>query len=132
MVYYKKSNMEKDKVVLCRPFYCDDCYKSNRVIEGKIFAIYGTDRASIFIRKANWHGVRGITPHLIFFDGVIKDNLYEIIVACGIHGCGIKLYEIPDNPGSYDVDIKNARLYHLSKKDFEALKNFKDNDYKIG
>lgn len=124
--------MEKDKVVLCRPFYCDDCYKSNRVIEGKIFAIYGTDRASIFIRKANWHGVRGITPHLIFFDGVIKDNLYEIIVACGIHGCGIKLYEIPDNPGSYDVDIKNARLYHLSKKDFEALKNFKDNDYKIG
>ncbi len=117
---------------MCRPFFCDDCYKLNRVIEGKLFAVYGTHHQSLFIRKASWHGVRGITPHLIFFDGVIKDNLYEVIVACSIHDCGVKMFEVKDNPGNMEIETKKVRLYHLSKKDFEALKNFKDNDFKIG
>lgn len=123
--------MEKDKIVICRPFYCEDCYNLNRVIEGKLFTVYGTHHQSVFVRKANWHGIRGITPHMIFFDGVIKDNLYEILVACSMNDCGIRLFEVPDQPGSFDMEIKKARKVYMKKEEWETLKTFNDKDYRI-
>ena len=123
--------MEKDKLVICRPFYCDECYTKNRVIEGKLFTVYGSKRQSVFIIKSSWHGIRGITPHLIFFDGIVKDNVFELIVSCGIHDCGVSIYEIPDNPGNFDVAIKKARVVHLRKEDWEALKTFNDTGFRI-
>ena len=123
--------METEKIVLCRPFYCPECYKLNRVIEGKLFTVYGSQHQSIFVLKSNWHGVKGITPHLIFFDGVKTDTHVELLVACSINDCGVKLYEVPDKPGAFDMEIKKVRKVQMLISDFEALKTFNDKSYRI-
>ena len=123
--------MEKSKIVLCRPFYCPECDKLNRVIEGKLFAVYGSQHQSIFLKKSSWHGVRGITPHLIFYDGIKTDTHVELLVACSIDDCGIKLFEVPDKAGSFDLSIENVRKVNMLFSDFEAVKSFNERRYRI-
>lgn len=123
--------MEKSKIVLCRPFYCPECDKLNRVIEGKLFAVYGSQHQSIFLKKSSWHSVRGITPHLIFFDGIKTDTHVELLVACSINDCGVQFYEVPDKAGEFDMSIKKVRKVQMLFSDFEALKKFNDRRYRI-
>ena len=123
--------MEKSKIVLCRPFYCPECDKVNRVIEGKLFAVYGSQHQSIFVKKSSWHGVSGITPHLIFFDGIKTDTHVELLIACSINDCGVQFYEVPDKAGEFDMSIKKVRKVQMLFSDFEALKKFNDTSYRV-
>jgi hypothetical protein len=124
--------MEKDKMVLCRPFYCPECEKLNRPVEEYMFAVFRGTHQDIFFMKATWRGTNGITPHLIFYDGVHTKEYVEILVACGIVGCGVSMGEIVTNENGEDEalwEVRKVRKYRINHFDWESLKTYRDPQY---
>ena len=103
----------------------------NRPFEESLFVVFGTDSGVFHVYKGKYRGVRGFSPHVIMFDGVQNETHKEIMVMCGIVGCGCKLYESQLTEYPYDVEIKHVRKHDMLHADFEALINFKDDSYKI-
>lgn len=123
--------MQKDKVVICRAFYCPKCYELNRPYEESLFVVFGTDSGVFHVRQGRYRGVRGFSPSIIMFDGVKNETHKEILVMCGIVGCGCKLYNSGNPELPYDVQITEVRTFQMKHEEFEALKNFNDPTYKI-
>lgn len=123
--------MEKDKTVLCRPFHCPECERLNRPIEEYAFVVFGHEHQCMFINKAKYHGVKYITPHLIFYDGVQTEDYVEILVCCGINTCGVKIHQTDDPQYHYDIEIKKVRKYQITHADYKALMEYKDETYKL-
>lgn len=125
--------MQKDKIVISRAFFCPICYELNRPFEESLFVVFGTDTGTFLIKKGKYRGVKGFSPHVIMYDGVQTETHKEIMVMCGIVGCGCKIYENDHNAEyPYDVEIKHVRKFEMTHADFNALKDFKDDSYKIG
>lgn len=76
-----------------------------------------------------WCKRNNTTPYI--FDGVKTDTHVELLVACSINDCGVELYEVPDKPGEFDIEIKKVRKVQMLIYDFEALKTFNDKSYHI-
>jgi len=123
--------MEKDKFVICRSFFCPVCSELNRPLDEYQFVVYGHENQCFFINKARYHGVKGITPHIIMYDGKHDDTHKEILVVCGIIGCGVKIYQTDNTEYPFDIELKKVRLYQIPNKDVEALLTFKDSLYKL-
>lgn len=123
--------MRKDKIVISRPFFCPKCYELNRPFEDMFFVTFGTTSGHFHVYKGKHRGVRGFSPHVIMFDGIQTETHKEILVMCGIVGCGCKLYESQSTEFPYDVEIKEVRQFKMTHADFDALKDFKDDSYKI-
>lgn len=123
--------MQKDNIVICRPFSCPLCEQLHRPITEYYFVVYGHEHQTFFVNKAKYHGVNGITPHIIMYDGKQDDTHKEILVVCGIVGCGINIYESNDPEYPYDIELKKVRVYKITHADYQALIDYRDNDYKI-
>ena len=123
--------MQKEKIVISRAFFCPKCYELNRPFEESLFVTFGTTSGVFHVYKGKYRGIRGFSPHVIMFDGVQTETHKEILVMCGIVGCGCKLYESQNTEYPYDVEIKHVRKFDMLHADFEALMNFKDDSYKI-
>lgn len=125
--------MEKDKFVICRPFYCPECDRLNRPLDEKFFVVYGGDSQTFYIHKGKFYkrARKGITPSIIFFDGKEDDTHKEILVACGVVGCGMEIFHTDDPEYPYDITIKKVRLYKMLHADVNALIGFKDETYKL-
>jgi hypothetical protein len=123
--------MEKDKVVFCRPFYCPQCESLRRPLDEYYFIVFGHDNQTFFIHKARYKGIKWITPSIIFFDGKEDDTHKEILVACGVVGCGVEIYHTDDKEYPYDINIKKVRLYKITRADYKALLEYKDETYKL-
>ena len=123
--------MEKDKVVFCRPFYCPQCESLKRPLDEYFFVVFGHDSQTFFIHKAKYKGIKWITTSIIFFDGKEDSTHKEILVACGVVGCGVEIFHTDDKEYPYDINIKKVRLYKMSHADVTALIGFKDETYKL-
>ena len=123
--------MEKDKTVICRPFYCPQCESLRRPLDEYYFVVFGHDSQTFFIHKARYKGIKWITPSIIFFDGKQDDTHKEILVACGVVGCGVEIFQTGDKEYPYDINIKKVRLYKITHADYNALLGYKDETYKL-
>ena len=123
--------MEKDKVVFCRPFYCPACASLKRPLDEYFFVVFGHDSQTFFIRKAGYKGKEWITPSIVFYDGKEDDTHKEILVACGVVGCGVEIFHTDDKEYPYDINIKKVRLYKITHADYKALLEYKDETYKL-
>jgi hypothetical protein len=124
---------KKDKFVICRPFYCPNCDSLNTPLDEKLFVVYGGDTQTFYIHKGKFYKKerRGITPSIIFFDGIEDNKNKEIIVACGVVGCGMEIFHTDDKEYPYGISIKKVRLYKMSHADVTALIGYKDETYKL-
>jgi hypothetical protein len=123
--------MEKDKVVICRPFYCPQCESLKRPLDEYFFVVFGHDSQTFFIHKAKYKGQKWITPSIIMYDGKQDTTHKEILVACGVVNCGVEIYHTDDKEYPYDITIKKVRLYEITHADYKALLEYKDETYKL-
>lgn len=119
--------MEKDSLVLTRPFHCPECERLQRPVEEYKFIVFGGTTGEVYLEKATYRTHTWITPHLIFYDGVHTKEYVEIIVACCICGCGLKITRQTEK--EFWFEIIKARKYRLNHFSWEALKTYKDSDY---
>lgn len=79
--------------MICRTFFCLDCYKNGRPKSGDTIVVYKktTNVLVVGVLGYNVHKIdQGFTPHLI---EVVKrqNNLVVVEVMCGVHKCGVFL-----------------------------------------
>lgn len=123
--------MEKDKFVICRPFYCPLCEAKPYSNKEYFFVVFGGESQTFFIRKTKQQSKKGITPSIIMYDGIKDDTHTQLLVACSVVGCGVEIYHTDSPEYPYDITFKKVRLYKLLHADVKALLEYKDETYKL-
>jgi len=110
------------KKVVTRPFYCPE---HRNHLRAKYYIAFGGTRQLLFPYVIEMRIIRNITPHIISYE----DGKHNIIVSCGIVGCGIEMKNIKDIREG--ITIMEAHYFLFDKKNFDALINFKNTGYEL-
>ncbi len=123
----------KPVLTFCRTMFCVDCFRAGRAFKGDHFFTIGSTNQELEFRKASKWGVKGFTPHIITFDGVLPGNRVAIIASCAMLDCG---WELLPNPSGNEEDMpvsncKIARSIVLDKFDYLALRDSRSTEYHL-
>ncbi len=117
----------KTKDVMCRPMYCKYCDAADRPKTGDIVVLYGRTHRQLKAKKVEDVKHYGFTPHLIEVLDRTPTHV-TLRICCGADGCGVYIHW-DDN--EFELDIIEVNEIEMKIADYEALKNFKDEDFMV-
>ena len=113
--------------LISRPFYCPDHKIHDKATH---YVVWGGTRQKLILYKIEWNVKNGITPHLISWGGLVRDNKFMAIeISCGIVGCGIELKEAEDKTKT--PVFKKVQSLELPLKEWNALVMFRNTNYEL-
>jgi len=132
-------------IVLSRTMYCESCKKAGRPRLGEQFLVFGGTSQKLYLHKAEHTAPFGFTPHIISFEGFLKDGRAKLIVSCGMIGCDTDIDEVfldkhgkrvdEDDDSAVKMDkmpiFLKSRIIYMEALEYAALKKFKDSGYKL-
>jgi hypothetical protein len=113
--------------LISRPFYCP-----NHKIHDKAthYVVWGGTRQKLILYKIEWNVKNGMTPHLIVWKGLVKENKFmSINISCGVLGCGVSLKKEEDD--SYTPVFNKIQSTELPLKEWNALVMFRNTNYEL-
>lgn len=118
--------------MICRTFFCLDCYKNNRPHSGDYIVLYGKTKKEFLVGYLDYNVHKleqGFTPHLITVKER-KNNLVLIEIICGVGGCGVYV-DLQKSEKEVLYFKERKKLVTLSDASYEALLNRSDFGYKL-
>lgn len=118
--------------MICRTFFCLDCYKNNRPKSGDYIVLYKKSEKQLIVGylEYNVHKLeQGFTPHLITVKER-KNNLVLIEIICGVGGCGVYV-DLDKEQKEVLYYQERKKLVTLSDVSYEVLLNRSDYGYKL-
>jgi len=113
---------------LCRPAYCQDCFKRGDPHHGHLVTLFGFSRQQLHVKTVTG-GIRGFTPHI--FELLQKEGDYFIVrKTCGICGYEKELTKKDGEPFYKLKPIKQS-IVKIHLKDYNGLLKFTDPDYRV-
>ncbi len=111
---------------LSRPFYCPNHRlheEATRVV------VFGSTRKQLIVYDIEHYIIDNITPHIISYNKEIESNIIDIVVTCGIVGCGVDFKE--PNDLSQGFIFNEVKTRKISINNWVALFNFKNTGFEI-